>query len=90
MNIPQFLENARGIHMKTSSSDGRTEPINGMQMYYELRGEGEPLVLLHGGTGIGADWALIFNDPPKDYRLVVSDLFAETALAFLRGDWQGA
>jgi pimeloyl-ACP methyl ester carboxylesterase len=60
--------------MKTPSSDERTEPINGMQMYYEIRGEGEPLVLLHGGTGIGADWALIFNDPPNDYRLVVPDL----------------
>jgi len=37
--------------MKTTSSNERTEPINGMQMYYEIRGEGEPLVLLHGGTG---------------------------------------
>jgi pimeloyl-ACP methyl ester carboxylesterase len=60
--------------MKTPSSDEGTESINGMRMYYEIRGAGEPLVLLHGGTGIGADWALIFNDPPKDYRLVVPDL----------------
>src|SRR5262245_7592352 len=26
------------------------------------------------GPGVGADWELIFKDPPKDYRLVVPDL----------------
>ena len=23
--------------------------VNGLQMYYEIQGEGEPLILLHGG-----------------------------------------
>jgi pimeloyl-ACP methyl ester carboxylesterase len=45
-----------------------------MEMYYELRGEGEPLVLLHGFTGSGADWGLVFKDPPKEYQLVIPDL----------------
>jgi len=26
-------------------------PVNGLNMYYEIRGTGEPLVLLHGGLG---------------------------------------
>jgi pimeloyl-ACP methyl ester carboxylesterase len=25
-------------------------PVNGLELYYEVRGEGEPLVLLHGGV----------------------------------------
>ena len=25
------------------------EPVNGLQLYYETRGSGRPLVLLHGG-----------------------------------------
>jgi hypothetical protein len=25
-------------------------PVNGLQMYYEIHGEGEPLILLHGGV----------------------------------------
>ena len=27
---------------------GQTVTVNGMQMYYEVSGEGEPLVVLHG------------------------------------------
>jgi pimeloyl-ACP methyl ester carboxylesterase len=26
-------------------------PINGLQLYYEINGTGDPLVLLHGGVG---------------------------------------
>jgi pimeloyl-ACP methyl ester carboxylesterase len=43
-------------------------------MYYEIRGEGEALVLLHGGGGVGANWNLIFKDSPNGYRLIVPDL----------------
>jgi len=43
-------------------------------MYYSERGDGEPLLLLHGGSGIGADWALVFPADPPGYRLVVPDL----------------
>ena len=57
-----------------SSSAGQSESINGMQMYYEVAGEGEPLVLLHGFAGSGADWRLIFNEPPAGYQLVMPDL----------------
>jgi pimeloyl-ACP methyl ester carboxylesterase len=53
---------------------GRTEPVNEIEMYYEIQGEGEPLVLLHGGSGIGANWKLVFASPPEGYRLVIPDL----------------
>jgi pimeloyl-ACP methyl ester carboxylesterase len=48
--------------------------VNDIQMYYEIRGEGEPLILLHGFTGSGSDWSLIFSEPPSGYRLIVPDL----------------
>jgi pimeloyl-ACP methyl ester carboxylesterase len=49
--------------------------VNGFELHYEDRGGGEPLLLLHGGTGIGADWKAVFTagDPPG-FRVVVPDL----------------
>jgi len=60
--------------MEASTSKGNVERIHDIEMYYETRGEGEPLVLLHGGGGAGVDWKLIFDVAPPDYRLVIPDL----------------
>lgn len=51
-----------------------TTPVNDIEMYYEVTGEGKSLVLLHGGGGIGAHWKLVFPSAPHEYRLVVPDL----------------
>jgi pimeloyl-ACP methyl ester carboxylesterase len=48
--------------------------INGIEIYWEEFGEGEPLLWLHGGMGAGSDWRYIFKDPPDDYRLIAPDL----------------
>jgi pimeloyl-ACP methyl ester carboxylesterase len=49
--------------------------VNGFQMYLEERGDGAPLLLLHGGTGIGSDWNLVFTaGDPAGFRVIVPDL----------------
>ena len=60
--------------MKTSAITSKTALVQGMQMYYEIHGRGEPLLLLHGFTGSGADWKHIFKDPPPGFQLIVPDL----------------
>lgn len=60
--------------MNTIPPGGHIETINDIEMYYETRGEGEPLLLLHGGGGVGANWELIFGEPPDGYKLVIPDL----------------
>jgi pimeloyl-ACP methyl ester carboxylesterase len=61
--------------MRTSATSGQTAFIETeMEMYYESQGEGEPLLLLHGFTGSGADWALVFKFAPAGYRLIIPDL----------------
>jgi pimeloyl-ACP methyl ester carboxylesterase len=40
-----------GMRMSTASESGYA-PVNGVEVYYEIHGNGEPLVLLHGGFGL--------------------------------------
>ena len=51
-----------------------TIAVNGFEMYFDDRGRGEPLLLLHGGMGIGGDWRHVFPRDPEGYRVVVPDL----------------
>ncbi len=51
-----------------------TADVNGFDMYYEASGDGDPLLLLHGGMGIGADWRHVFPTDPEGYRAIVPDL----------------
>jgi len=53
-----------------------TIDINGIEMYFEERGQGEPLVLLHGFTGAGADWQHVYDldELAGRWRLIVPDL----------------
>lgn len=48
--------------------------INGVTLNYDIAGEGEPLLWLHGFMGAGPDWKHIFNEPPAGFRLIAPDL----------------
>ena len=51
-----------------------TAELRGFLMHYDVRGDGEPLLLLHGGMGIGDDWRHIFVSDPPGYTVIVPDL----------------
>jgi len=49
-------------------------PINGIEMYYETEGAGEPLLLLHGGAGCQENWAHAGRDQfLREYTLIKPD-----------------
>lgn len=58
------------------ASEAGTVSIEGMDMYFETRGSGEPLVLLHGFSGSGGDWVHVFDldELAREHRLIVPDL----------------
>lgn len=59
----------------TSNSDaGKILSINGFDMYYEIYGEGSPLLLLHGFTGSGAGLAQGFKQLSINHKLIIPDL----------------
>ena len=49
-------------------------PVNGLQVYYEIHGRGEPLVLLHGGLGAGQMFAPILPELSKNHQVITVDL----------------
>jgi pimeloyl-ACP methyl ester carboxylesterase len=48
--------------------------VNGIDLHYDISGEGEPLLWLHGFMGAGTDWNYIFNEPPTGFRVIAPDL----------------
>ncbi len=53
---------------------GQYAAIEGMKMYYEVHGQGEPLVLLHGFNGSGQAWRPFVEEFAKTFRVIVPDL----------------
>ena len=48
--------------------------VNGCQLAYDVRGDGDPLLLLHGGMGAGADWKYVFASDPDGFRVILPDM----------------
>jgi pimeloyl-ACP methyl ester carboxylesterase len=48
--------------------------VNGIELHYQVHGEGEPLLWLHGFLGCGDDWRHVFQAPPEGCQLIAPDL----------------
>ena len=59
--------------MSNEVTSGYAE-VNGLRMYYEVYGEGEPLVLLHGAYMIAADMGPILTGLAESRRVIVPEL----------------
>lgn len=60
--------------MTPAQSQGRIETVNGVQLYFEVEGSGEPLVLLHGFSGSSQDWMASTSQLGTEFQLIVPDL----------------
>jgi len=45
-------------------------PVNDIQMYYEIHGDGTPLILLHGGLGNAQNWESQIPVFSKKYKVI--------------------
>jgi 3-oxoadipate enol-lactonase len=50
------------------------EKVNGIDMYYELTGKGEPLLLIHGLGSTTRDWEFQVPSFSQKYRVITIDL----------------
>src|SRR5215213_8584278 len=77
-----LLVPARGLAQTTNPATPTTEaatqsgyaPVNGLQMYYEIHGAGEPLVLLHGAFGAIDLWGPILTTLAETHQVIAVEL----------------
>src|SRR5580765_5831588 len=56
---------------------GNFADVNGIKMYYEIRGKGKPLVLIHGGgSTIESNWSIVLPLLAGKYRVIAVELQA--------------
>jgi pimeloyl-ACP methyl ester carboxylesterase len=59
---------------KTLKSSGYA-PVNGLRMYYEVHGDGKPLVLLHGSyMTIDLNFAQLIPELAKNYKVIALEM----------------
>jgi pimeloyl-ACP methyl ester carboxylesterase len=62
-------------------------PVNGLKMYYEIHGTGEPLVLLHGAfMAISGDWNNWINELAKTRKVIAVDMQGHGRTADIKRD----
>ena len=66
--------NAFGQTETTSSVKTGYAPVNGLKLYYEVHGNGEPLVLLHGGLGSIEMFGELLRALTRTRKVIAADL----------------
>jgi len=62
-------------------------PVNGLKMYYEIRGQGEPVVLLHGAfMAISGDWNDWIIELAKTRKVIAVDMQGHGRTADIKRD----
>lgn len=68
---------SNNITIDTPASEKGYSDVNGMKMYYEIYGEGKPLVLIHGGgSTIETTFGRVIPMLAKKYQVIAMDLQA--------------
>src|SRR5687768_4334245 len=57
----------------TSPQNGHYVKANGLSMYYEEYGSGEPLIFLHGGMGIGSNFEHLIPAFSEQFTVITPD-----------------
>jgi len=64
----------RGSNPNLHEASGRTLRVNDIEMFVEVRGTGEPLVLVHGFFTCGSTWGPVADLLATQYQVIIPDL----------------
>lgn len=72
--IKAGAQQAKASSPVTLKSSGYA-PVNGLKMYYEIHGEGQPLVLLHGAyMTIDLNWSQLIPELAKTHKIIALEM----------------
>ena len=57
----------------STSASGRSIDVNGVALYYEEQGEGDPVILIHGGLSSSAMWQAALPHLVDGFRVITLD-----------------
>jgi pimeloyl-ACP methyl ester carboxylesterase len=66
--------NAQANPWGGKTGSGKYAEVNGIKLYYEIHGSGQPLVLLHGGLGAGSMFAPVLPALSAKHQVILVDL----------------
>lgn len=69
-----ILVAAAPVNAARPAVESHTTEVNGIQMYYEVVGDGDPLLLLHSGTQSSEMWDGFIERFSERYQLIIPDL----------------
>src|SRR5215510_498682 len=73
--IAIMLVASRSSGQKVKPSNSGYAPVNGVKVYYEVYGKGEPLVLLHGAFyTIGLNWSELIPELSKTRKVIAIEM----------------
>lgn len=67
------ISNAASTQPPASKNVSAYASVNGQKIYYEVHGEGEPLVLIAGFTCNSLIWSLILKDLAARFKVIIFD-----------------
>ncbi|MCX2718789.1 alpha/beta fold hydrolase [Lentiprolixibacter aurantiacus] len=68
-----FLNLSIGQEIKLGTKKGNYVEINNAKLYYEMYGDGSPLILLHGGLGSISNFKAVIPELSKHFKIFAVD-----------------
>ncbi len=69
-----FMVLPPGIRAQDSAAESGYAPVNGLELYYEIRGSGSPLIVLHGGLGGIAEFGPLLDLLAENRQVIAVEL----------------
>jgi len=62
------------VYTQAHAQEGNFANVNGVEIYYEVHGEGEPLVMIHGFTLNHTMWDQFIEDFSENFKVILVDI----------------